>query len=374
MSLLKTTVSLMAGVLITAHGLRAQSVKPPGTLLRQTFEGGDNLWRALGQNAKVSITREAANVKEGQAALRFDYPVEAGKLNALLLPTPGGVPLQSQSLRFWVKADYATNLVVALQERGGGRYIAIFAAPENSWQQVELTPADFILSEDVTDPKDPDNKLDLDQVQSIAIADFKELFAQAANADITKLFNVKSGPHTLYLDDFVVSSAPLADASNVPAGTVMLDAFTHPQLSWITLGDVRLAKTQDKVPALQADYRQEPGRVVGFARRLPRWKLAGMAHLRFTITSAKPATLLVQMQAKDGSKYNYTLEMAGDSQTKEIDLPLADFKVAEDAKDAPDHVDLAQVQQLLILDTTGILGAVNQENSLKISNLRATAP
>jgi hypothetical protein len=42
----------------------------------------------------------------------------------------------------------------------------------NAWQQVELTPADFALGDGPNDPADPDDKLELDQVEGIAIFDF----------------------------------------------------------------------------------------------------------------------------------------------------------------------------------------------------------
>jgi hypothetical protein len=42
----------------------------------------------------------------------------------------------------------------------------------NAWQQAKLTPADFALGDGPNDPTDPDDKLDLDQVEGIATFDF----------------------------------------------------------------------------------------------------------------------------------------------------------------------------------------------------------
>ncbi len=60
-----------------------------------------------------------------------------------------------KSLRFRARTDHDTTIGVVLSERkpGGGNYVAMFWSPANSWQQVELTPRDFALSDSPTDPK-----------------------------------------------------------------------------------------------------------------------------------------------------------------------------------------------------------------------------
>ncbi|WP_410969811.1 hypothetical protein, partial [Salmonella sp. SAL4450] len=75
------------------------------------------------------------------------------------------------------------------------RYVAMFTLPAGKWQQVELAPADFVLSEDGNDPPDPDNKLDLERVEAFGIVDVGQMLAQADNPEIEKLLNIKRGPH-----------------------------------------------------------------------------------------------------------------------------------------------------------------------------------
>src|SRR5437868_4767653 len=81
----------------------------PAPLLRQTFEDDAGGGQAMGPTAKVAVTHEAANVKEGKGALQFDYAVEKGGMNVLLLPTPNGALAKMKSLRFWIKSGQATS-------------------------------------------------------------------------------------------------------------------------------------------------------------------------------------------------------------------------------------------------------------------------
>src|SRR4051812_25794647 len=93
-------------------------------LVHHTFEDGVGRWMAMGPSSKVALTREAPHVKEGKAGLQYDYSVAKGEMGALLLPMPDGALAKAKAVRFWVRADAATTLVVALQEKQGGRYSA----------------------------------------------------------------------------------------------------------------------------------------------------------------------------------------------------------------------------------------------------------
>src|SRR5438309_42462 len=115
-------------------GIRALAQNAP--VIRNTFEDGDGGWTAIGANAKVNVTHDAANVKEGKAALQFDYNVAKGELNAMMLPTPDGAIVKAKAVRFWIKASHTAPIAVVMQEKGGGRYISAFTAPKDTWQQV----------------------------------------------------------------------------------------------------------------------------------------------------------------------------------------------------------------------------------------------
>ena len=85
-----------------------------------------------------------------------------------------------------------------------------FPSPKDAWQTIELAPSDFILSDGPGAAKDPDNKLDLDQVEWIGMVDAGVLFSQL---DDKSQYNVSEGQHRLYLADFQVAATPLPDAA-----------------------------------------------------------------------------------------------------------------------------------------------------------------
>jgi hypothetical protein len=361
----------LAMLALTAGAPAQPSLAP---LVRHTFEDGGSGWIALGGSGKVAVTHEGVHVKEGKAALQFDYRIGKGEFTSLMLPVADGALAKAKSFRFWVQTDHTTPLIVLLQEAEGGRYAAIFTVPAGQWQSVELSPADFLRGEDRDDPKDPNNRLDLDQVAGIGLIDLGQFFAQIEEAGLADLLGVKTGPHTLYVDDLVVSEAALPEASSLGSGELRLDAFARPQLSWLAVGGVRLSPMSGQSlerRGLQADYQQAPGKIAGFARRLTCGKLDGMDRLAFDVASAKPAQLIVQLEELGGGKYNTMVTVPGESTLRNVSLKFSEFTPADDSKDDNSRLNLDQVNQVLILDVTGFLGATRQENALRISNLRA---
>jgi hypothetical protein len=362
----------LAVLAMAAAGASAETAP----LMRHTFEEGVGGWTTLGQSGKVAVTHEPAHVKEGKAALQFDYRIGPDEQSVLLLPTPDGGLAKLKSLRFWVQADHATPLIAMLQEQDGGRYVALFSVPKDQWQQVELSPSDFMLSEGPNDPKDPDNRLDLDRVSAFGIGDMGQFFAQAKEPGLAELLGVKTGPHTLYLDDFAASEEALPEAAASTSGEVNLDTFARPQASWLGIGGVHLSVGPgggaDRGRALRVEYRQVSGKIDAFARRVRRGALAGAERLMLDVASAKPARLVVQLEEADGGKYNTTVEVPGESAVQKLSLKLADFTAAEDSKDTNDRLDLDQINQVVILDATGLADTVDQDNTLRISRLSAS--
>jgi hypothetical protein len=360
--------------------LSAAAAQTPAPLLKHTFEDGEGGWTGItfpsGMNAKVSITNEAANVKSGKAALKFDYGVNKGEMNALLLATPNGEIAKAKALRLWIKADYTTTLALVLQEQDGGRYVTVFSAPKDQWQQVEVSTADFTLMEGKDDPQDPDSKLDMDQVAAVAIGDFGQFFAQLGDENVAKLLNVQAGQHTLYLDDFTVTEETLPSAFSAVNADVRIDTFARPQLAWIAVGGVKLSKAEGKPlegPGMKADYRQAPQKIIGIMRNVPRGKMAGTDKLTFTAASTKRTMLVVQVEEKDGGKFNSTVEIPDGSEAKTVSLNFADFNPADDSPVKDRKVKMDLVNQILFIDATGLLGGAEEDNTLWIGGLRASA-
>jgi hypothetical protein len=180
--------------------LAATAQQSSEVLLRQTFETDTAGWAALGPGAAV----HAAN-----HALSLTYEPRPKQIAAALLPAPPAFD-HFQRLRFRAKTDYDTALGVILSERApGGWYVASFWPPANTWQEIELTPADFIVNDGPGDPVDPDGKLDTDSLQGIRIFDLAKFFgALPDNPEFPVVINRPSGSHTILLEDFRVLSSP----------------------------------------------------------------------------------------------------------------------------------------------------------------------
>src|SRR5689334_13675685 len=74
------------GAFIIGLALPAVAWGAPAPLVHHTFEEGVSGWTAMGAKGKVALTRDAAHVKEGKAALQFDYTVAKGEMGILMLP------------------------------------------------------------------------------------------------------------------------------------------------------------------------------------------------------------------------------------------------------------------------------------------------
>src|SRR5262249_39521830 len=140
-----------------------------------------------------------------------------------VLPAPAEIA-RLRRLRFRVKTDHDTAVAVLLSEKkpGGGNYLATFSCTGGAWQPVELTPADFSVSDGPNDPVDADGKLDLDEVEGIGVVDLAEFFAsQLENPQVPVAIERPTGPHKLLLSNF-----ELLAGTAVPARPALaIDSF-----------------------------------------------------------------------------------------------------------------------------------------------------
>jgi hypothetical protein len=372
---LLTTLTAVIALPITAG---AQLGVPPtqavpAPFMHHTYEEKDGGWQAVGTSGKLSITHDPVHVKEGKGALQYDYKVAKGEMSTLYLPTPDGALAKAKAIRFWLMTDYAAPLYIVLQEHDGGRYVSLISTPKYKWQQVELAPSDFTLSEDNNDPPDPNNRLDMDKVESIGIVDLGQFLAQA-DEGLSKLFVIQKGDRALYLDDFRISEETLPNAFSAVNMDVKIDTLVRPQLSWLGVGDTKLTQATGKPlegKSLQLDYHQAPGQISAIMHRIPRGKFAGTTRITFNAASTKPVRLLVQVEEKGGGKYNSIVEIRGARAAQEVVVNFADMKAADDSKDTNDHLDIDQIVQIVFIDLTGQLDSTDVDNTLWINDLRA---
>ncbi|MDF2440121.1 MAG: hypothetical protein JWN98_1105 [Abditibacteriota bacterium] len=357
----------------------AAGAQPAAGMLNMTFEDNRTGFIAFGEGAKVGINRDAAFVRNGNAALQFDYSINKSGFQAMLMPTVGGLATM-ESLKFWIRADHTSPMAVALQEgEAGARYIAIFTTPKDTWQQVELAPEDFHLMDDANAPKDPNNKLDLDQVMFVAIGDFGQFLlalSEAAPAPFAGAFNVQAGAHALHIDDFTIDTRPLPRPV-LQDGEAPIDLFAHPQLAWVGIGGVHLQRTEAPlqgrpVPGMKIGYQQVPNKMAAVFTRIGKGRLSGAGSVKLQLSSERATTLAIQLEEAGGGKYYATVDAKGGAEVQSVEIGFDNFKESDDSKDQNHQLNPEQVQQLLVIDAATFLGqAENKGNTLWLGNLRA---
>lgn len=369
---MRATTGLAAAaamLLLPASGALAQM-----PIISHGFETTTEGWNAMGDNAHLSITNDAANVKSGKGALKYEYKLAKGEMDILMLPTPSQALAKMKSLHFSIKSDHTAPFIMSLSEKDGGRYNAVFTVSANKWQTVELAASDFVLAEDKNDPKDPDGKLDLEQVENIGIVDLGMFFAQADNPEMAALFGIKLGACTAYFDDFVVTNEPLLPSSSTLNGDFHVDTFARPQSSWVGIGVLGVSVASGKPlegKGIKIDYHQTPMKPAGVFRSIQKGKLTGATKLVFDAASTRAATLVIQVEEVSGGKYNTTIMVPAGGVAKTYELAFSNFNAAEDSKDDNGKLDLDQVKQILVLDASGFLESADSDNTLWLGVVRA---
>lgn len=375
----KVSFRLTSGAVLLAA---ASAAFAQGPLLHDTFEERTEGWIAAGPQSKIRVVTEAEAVKSGKGALEFQYAIldklppkgdALSPVDVLIRPTPGGMLAKTRSLRFAVRADGETPLFLSLAEKGGGRYNTSIWVGKGGWQEITLLPEDFVLSTDKNDPKDPNNQLDMEAVESIMLVNplvfFSPMFSQSGQGGISEAA-LRLGKHTLWLDDFVVSAEPLASPKPDPA---TLESYHRDVVRWFGIGELALKIDPDaptKTRALRVDYIQGDSSYISVARTVSGLPADAGDRLAFDFASAKSSRMVVTLEEKNGAKYALPFAIPGDSVPIHRVFPLSEFALDENSKDENNQLDISQVKSLSISDATGALGLPKQKNTLWIGPIR----
>lgn len=345
----------MVGLLLLAF-----AQQDPEILFRQKDILG---WHALGEDSQL---RPSGN------GLILSYDLAPKKLSGAVIGVPEGFE-RMRAIKFSIESDHDTAMAVLLSEKkpGGGNYAAWFWTPAHERQQVELTPADFTVTDGKGDPVDADGKLDLDQVEGVGIFDLAQFFlGMAADPGFAAAVTQTAGPHTFRVEDFAISTEASPPAA--AAARIVLDHFDRSFLDWVALGGIRLELSAEGNPlgerAMEASYRPVEGRVGLLVRRVGDPALAKAKRLSFDVASEREATLVVSLEMKkqgpgggEGPRFSLPVYPPGGKEVFHVDLNLADFKSPVGTFDP------AQWRTIAILDATSADGA----NTIWIGNIEA---
>jgi hypothetical protein len=293
-------------------------------------------WVAMGAGGAVQDTG---------GGIVFSYDLQPKNLSLAVLPATPDVA-HMQRLRFRVKTGHDTPLAVMLGEKkpGGGNYTAVFWAPAKIWQQIELTPADFSVSDGPRDPVDADGKLDLDEVEGIGIADVAQFFlAQSDNPDVPIAIDRSTGARTIEIAGFEI-------VTGGATGRRPIDSFDRGFLEWVTTGGVKmqLAPRENplRAPAMQATTVLNDGRFGLVVRRVSSFDLAKATRLTFDVASENETTLVISLEMKNGKRFTQTVYPPGKREAFPVSVKLSDFE-------GDGRFDPAQWKSIAIADTLG---------------------
>jgi len=342
-----------------ATALLATTQQNSEVLLHRDFETGSTGWIAVGPGNSVHVTHEPAQTHSGNGALAFTYEVKRGQVAAAVMPASPALA-RMQHLRFWVKTDRETPVGVLLNESkpGGGNYTAWAWSPANTWQQIDLTPVDFVLADGPQDPKDADGKLDLDQLQSVGVLDLASFFPAPPGP---------AGPHTMWIDDFEALGGP------APTGTssMRIDDFDRGFLPWITTGAMQLklsaAGNPLHEPALEASYDQSDAPFPSLVRRIANYDLAKAVRIDFDVASDEAATLLIALEMKrpgaaQGPRFTLPIYPPDKREVFHVSIKLEDFQ-------GQGKLDPSLLKTLIVTDPTGGGDGVGTHNRIWIGKV-----
>jgi hypothetical protein len=311
-------------------------------------------WVTMGAGGSVHTTSDGT--------IDFNYELGTKQFAATVLPTDAAFAAM-KSLRFRAKTDRDTTVGVVLSERkpGGGNYVALFWSPANVWQQIELAPGDFDVADAPTDPVDADGKLDLDQVEGIAIFDFAHFLEQAIDREKVVVATA-TGAHAISIASFEVRTTGPAAAENT------IDRFDRGFLQWMSPGGMTLKFVPETgplgEPSLKATYSETSGPYALVMRRVGNRDFSKAKHLTFDIASENEATLLVSLEIKQGARYHLTINPPAERKVFHVDVSLDDFE--KDSGAGPEKFDPSRWKSIAIIDVTGASGS----NTFWLGNLR----
>jgi hypothetical protein len=312
---------------------------------------------ASGQDAALSVGKFA-----GRDALRFAYTAARTQVAALVVHD---LRLRPELAGLWIDIRVAqpTSLALLLTERDGSRYQAFFVLRGAQWYTIAMPLAELWLAEGTSDEN---GRLDIDQVSELRLIDLANLPGQVGLA-----LGLKEGPQEMLLARLDFTAASLPGRSKTEAQRALVDSFQAEPLALLPIGGPRLASEPGSDhKLLRVDYQFGRYRWAGLVRgiaHLPVERLQGVA---FRARAAPAVRLHVILEERDGSKYFATVLVPAGEQVRDIEMPLARFRLENGSQDENNQLDPEQLRVLIIVaDTFTTNLSPGQEGSYWLADL-----
>ncbi|MCS7254904.1 MAG: hypothetical protein RMK18_09685, partial [Armatimonadota bacterium] len=357
---------------------RLRSIEVDGTKLQliDDFESTTLFWApvimAPGRfdlNTSADMSVELGAARHGNGALSIRYELQPNSIPALMTLLTRGIA-GARSFIISLKASEPTGIVIALGENDGSRYQTFVYVPAGDWRDIAISVDDFQLAEDT---KDENERLDLNQVQFVVLADAGGLFADL----IPRL----RGKRQLWVDRVALSSAEVTMTQGIAEDKdgliIWLDNFESDAMRWVPLEamlqpifnlDIATRVTvrrEEHLPEeaqgryhLRIDYEVPANGVIGMAHFVTLARTALLKHasaLRMWIRPKEAISLLVVLQERGGGRYQRQVDLQG-GKWQRVDLPLSDFIPSPDTRDENERLDLDQLLALALVDMNVFAG------------------
>ncbi|MFQ6083966.1 MAG: hypothetical protein ACE5WD_11515 [Candidatus Aminicenantia bacterium] len=99
--------------------------------------------------------------------------------------------------------------------------------------------------------------------------------------------------------------------------------------------------------------------------------LAGIRKISFWVKTDVPSLLVVAIEERDGSSYNYAFSTQK-KQWQKIEFGIDSFELDDDSQDENDRLDIAQVNGLLIVDAASFFGGKAGPRTLWLDDFQAS--
>lgn len=342
-----------------------------------TLKGGQI---AEDPSVKLEQIKGKEQVKSGEGALSYSYKLEKDTIRILVLPTKLGP--NTKSIRLWVRSNTATTLAVILREQDETRYSTNLTVPANEWSPIAVNLDELTLS---AGAQDENGKLDLDQVDSLTLLDYAVTFL--ASETLAKAIPNPAGPRQLLIDDLQLSTeaAPISTGSykaganeyhildNFESGTIRWTpiranfAVTPPAIEFFP-SDAPLkilaeaaAPGEGKSPVepggkgLRFSYKRAAGQAYALIFDLADRNLKGVHTLKMNLRVTHKSLIVVEVKEKDDSKFQQHVYPDDNKGWRNLSFPLLTLVQADDSKDENDKLDVDQIKEVAIIDSSPIM-------------------
>jgi len=322
-------------------------------------------WFNTAQDGAMTITREAANIREGQGALEFTYTPSEGAF-ALIGATPIKPEAQPKSLKFSFKTDEVSAILYGVNEQDGSSYQGYCYSPGGAWEDVLVDLGELMLSQDT---EDENGHLDPDQINTVIVADLCNLPGELGRA-----LGIKRGTQHMWLDNVKLTVQPAPKRSSQAAdGTTVVDDFTANLVSALPVGAPEMTIVPGARPgdrALKVGYRLGGHRWVGFVRGVSYLDLSHSNEFCLSLIAAQEARLVAVLEERDGSKYETNVALDPADGWHVVALPIADFTLDPKTQDENAQLDPDQIRVvILVVDTFNASVDEQGQGSYTVSKL-----